>query len=91
MNGKFVGEINKQAHSPPQDQAEVTKIKASIKRRSQAIHDTPLTNVETTLQNFSETAAVNLPQPKACDGKRMIYLQHLYVEKIFLCCQRGSR
>ena len=41
MNDKLVREINKQTHPPPQDQAEVTKIKASIKRRSQAAHGAP--------------------------------------------------
>ena len=61
MNGELVGEINKHTHPPSQDQAVVTKIKASIKRRSQATHGTPLTNLEVALQNISETAAVHLP------------------------------
>ena len=62
MNSELVGEINKHTHPPSQDQAVVTKIKASIKRRSQATHGTPLTNFEVALQNISEAAAVNLPQ-----------------------------
>ena len=62
MNGEFVGEINEHTHPPSQDQIEVTKIKASIKRRSQATHDTPQQILGAALQNISETAAVNLPQ-----------------------------
>ena len=62
MNGELVGEINKHTHPPSQYQAVITKIKASIKRRSQATHGTPLTNFEVALQNISEAAAVNLPQ-----------------------------
>ena len=41
MNGEFVGEINEHTQPPSKDQIEVTKIKASIKRRSQATHETP--------------------------------------------------
>ena len=41
MNGEFVGEINVHIHPSSQGQIEVTKIKASIKRRSQATHGTP--------------------------------------------------
>ena len=62
MNGEFVGEINEHTHPPSQDQIEVTKIKASIKRRSQATHDTPQQSLGAALQNISEAAAVNLPQ-----------------------------
>ena len=62
MNGEFVGEINEHTHPPSQDQIEVTKIKASIKRRSQATHDTLQQILGAALQNISETAAVNLPQ-----------------------------
>ena len=40
-NDKLLGEINEHTHPPSQVQIEVTKIKASIKRRSQATHDTP--------------------------------------------------
>ena len=40
MNGEFVGEINEHTQPPSKDQIEVTKIKASIKRRSQATHET---------------------------------------------------
>ena len=41
MNGEPVGEINEHTYPPSQDQIEVTKVKASIKPRSQATHDTP--------------------------------------------------
>ena len=95
MNGEFVGEINEHTHPPSQDQIEVTKIKASIKRRSQATHDTPQQILGAALQNISETAAVNLPQinnlKRTIHSQRITYLQHLYVEKIFLCCQKGTR
>ena len=40
MNGELVGVINEHTHPPSQDQIEVTKIKASIKQRPQATHDT---------------------------------------------------
>ena len=73
MNGEFVGEINEHTHPPSQDQIEVTKIKASIKRRSQATHDTPQQILRAALQNISETAAVNLPQIN--NLKRTIHLQ----------------
>ena len=62
MNVELVGEINKHTHPPSQDQIKVAKIKASIKRRSEATHDTPQQILEAALQNISETAAVNLPQ-----------------------------
>ena len=51
MNGKFVGEIIEHTHQPLQDQIEVTKIKASIKRRSQATHDTPQQILGAVFQN----------------------------------------
>ena len=41
LNGELLGEINEHTHPPSQDQMEVEKIKASIKRRSQATYDTP--------------------------------------------------
>ena len=62
MNGELVGEINEHTHPPSQDQIEITKIKASIKRESQATHDTPQQILGAALQNISETAAINLPQ-----------------------------
>ena len=62
MNGELVGEINEHTHPPSQDQTEITKIKASIKRESQATHDTPQQILGAALQNISETAAINLPQ-----------------------------
>ena len=62
MKGEFARKINEQTHPPSQDQIEVTKIKASIKRRSQATHDTPQQILGAALQNISETAADNLPQ-----------------------------
>ena len=62
INGELVGEINEHTHSPSHDQLEVTKTKASIKRRSQATQDTPQQILEAALQNILETAAVNLPQ-----------------------------
>ena len=62
MNGELVGEINEHTHPPSQDQIEVTKIKASIKRRPQATHETPQQILGAALQNILETAAVNLPQ-----------------------------
>ena len=65
------GEINKHTNPPSQNQIEVTKIKASIKRRSQATHDIPQQILGATLQNISQTAAVNLPQMN--NLKRMIH------------------
>ena len=70
------------------------KIKASIKRRSEATHDTPQQILEAALQNISETAAVKLLQIN--NLKLTIHSQRkdndlpptLYVEKIFLCCQK---
>ena len=62
MNTEFVREINEHTHPPMQDQIEVTKIKASIKQRSQAIHDKPQLILGAALLNISETAAVNLLQ-----------------------------
>ena len=62
MNGELVGEINEHTYPPSQDQIEVTKVKASTKRRSQATHDTPRQILGAALQNISETAAANLPQ-----------------------------
>ena len=62
MNGKLVGEINQHTHPPLQDQIEVTKMKASIKRRSQATHDTPQHFFEAVFRNILKTAAVNLQQ-----------------------------
>ena len=41
INGQPVREINEHTYPPSQDQTEVKKITASIKRRSQATHDTP--------------------------------------------------
>ena len=41
MNGEPVEESNEHTHPSLQVEIEVTKIKASIKRRSQATHDTP--------------------------------------------------
>ena len=67
------GEINEHTNPPSQNQIEVTKIKASIKRRSQATHDIPQQILGTALQNISQTAAVNLPQMN--NLKRMIHLQ----------------
>ena len=61
MSGELVGEINEHTHPPSQDPIEVTKIKASIKRRSQATHDTPQQILGATFQNILEIAAVNLP------------------------------
>ena len=62
INGELVGEINEHTHSPSHDQIEVTKTKASIKRRSKATQDTPQQILKAALQNILETAAVNLPQ-----------------------------
>ena len=70
------------------------KIKASIKRRSEATHDTPQQILEAALQNISKTAAVKLLQIN--NLKLTINSQRkdnglpptLYVEKIFLCCQK---
>ena len=62
MNGEPVEESNEHTHPSLQVEIEVTKIKASIKRRSQATHDTPQQILGAALQNISETAAVNLPQ-----------------------------
>ena len=70
------------------------KIKASIKRRSEATHDTPQQILKAALQNISETAAVKLLQIN--NLKLTIHSQRkdndlpptLYVEKIFLCCQK---
>ena len=70
------------------------KIKASIKRRSEATHDTPQQILEAALQNISKTAAVKLLQIN--NLKLTIHSQRkdnglpptLYVEKIFLCCQK---
>ena len=94
MNGELVGEINEHTHPPSHDHIEVTKIKASIKRRLQATHDTSEQMLEAALQNILETAAVNLPQIN--NLKHTIHwqqkdLQHLYIVKIFLCCQKGAR
>ena len=70
------------------------KIKASIKRRSEATHDTPQQILEAALQNISKTAAIKLLQIN--NLKLTIHSQRkdnglpptLYVEKIFLCCQK---
>ena len=62
MNGELIGEIDEHTHPPSEVQIEVTKIKASIKRRPQATHDTPQQILGAALQNISETAADNLPQ-----------------------------
>ena len=94
MNVELVGEINKHTHPPSQDQIKVAKIKASIKRRSEATHDTPQQILEAALQNISKTAAVKLLQIN--NLKLTIHSQRkdnglpptLYVEKIFLCCQK---
>ena len=73
MNGELVGEINEHSYPPSQDQIEVTKVKASTKRRSQATHDTPRQILGAALQNISETAAANLPQIN--NLKRTIHAQ----------------
>ena len=62
MNSELVGETNEHTHKPSQDQVEVTKIKALIKRRSQTTHDTSQQIFGAALQNISETATVSLPQ-----------------------------
>ena len=59
MNSELVREINEHTHAPSQDQIEGKKIKESIKRRSQATHDTTQQIVGAALY-ISETAAVNL-------------------------------
>ena len=41
MNEELAGEINAHSHPTSQNQTEVTKIKASMKQKSQATHDTP--------------------------------------------------
>ena len=64
MNVELVGEIKEHTHPLSQDQTEVPKIKPSIKRRSQATHNTPQQMLGAALQNILETAAVNLPQIK---------------------------
>ena len=63
MNSELVGEINEHIHPPSKDQIEVTEIKASIKRRSQATHDIPQQILGAALQNVSETAADLPPTP----------------------------
>ena len=62
LNGELIREINEHTHPPSHDQIEVAKTKVSIKRRSQATHDTPQQILDAALQNISETAAINLPQ-----------------------------
>ena len=90
QNNGELGGINEHTHPPSQDEIEVTK----IKRRSQATHDTPQQILEAALQNISKTAAVKLLQIN--NLKLTINSQRkdnglpptLYVEKIFLCCQK---
>ena len=73
MKGELVGEINKHTHPPLQDQIEVAKMKASIKRRSQATHDTPEHFFGAAFRNILKTAAVNLQQ--ISNLKRTIHSQ----------------
>ena len=76
MNGEPVEESNEHTHPSLQVEIEVTKIKASVKRRSQATHDTPRQIVGAAFQNMLETAAVILPQIN--NLKRTIHLQRKY-------------
>ena len=69
VNGTLVGEINEPTHPPSQDQTEVTKLKASIKRTL----DTPQQILGAALQNISEIAALNLTQINSL--KRTIHSQ----------------
>ena len=62
MNGDLVGEINQHTHLPLHDQIDVTKIKASKKRRSQVTYDTAQQFLRATFHNIPEIAAFNLPQ-----------------------------
>ena len=76
MNGEPVEESNEHTHPSLQVEIEVTKAKASVKRRSQATHDTPRQIVGAAFQNMLETAAVILPQIN--NLKRTIHLQRKY-------------
>ena len=76
MNGEPVEESNEHTHPSLQVEIEVTKVKASVKRRSQATHDTPRQIVGAAFQNMLETAAVILPQIN--NLKRTIHLQRKY-------------
>ena len=56
----LVGETIRHNHPSSEDQVEVTKVEAPIKRRSQTTHDIPQQILRAALQKISETNSVNL-------------------------------
>ena len=59
--GEFIGQNHEHTHPPSQIQVEVTKAKASIKRKAEATEETSQQILASELRNISEGAAANLP------------------------------
>ena len=58
---EYIGQNNEHTHPPSQTQVEVTKAKASIKRKAEATEETSQQILASELRNISEGAAANLP------------------------------
>ena len=58
---EYLDEIHKHTHAPSQTECQVTKVKASIKRRAKETEETTQQILGTELRNISHGAAANLP------------------------------
>ena len=63
-DGEFVGQVNEHTHAPSQREVEVTRVKASIKRKANTTTDTPQQILGTELRNISEDAAFHFHNEK---------------------------
>ena len=57
----FVEQVQEHTHAPSATGCELTKVRASIKRKASTTHDTNQQTFGTELANITQTAAVNLP------------------------------
>ena len=56
----FVEQVKERTHAPSATRRELTKVRASIKRKSSTTHDTTQQILGTELANLTPTAALNL-------------------------------
>ena len=56
----FVEQVQEHIHAPSTTRCELTKVRASIKRKASATHDTTQQILGTELANLTPTAAINL-------------------------------
>ena len=56
----FVEQVQEHIHAPSATRCELTKVRASIKRKASATHDTTQQILGTELANLTPTAAINL-------------------------------